>query len=149
MRREQEPNFAPQLDRYWKSAGQLSEKVKHHVYVRRQTRICTTWPSFPFTCPLLFIISAHKLVVSRNFLSIRIVLSSFYLLICYFEKFSTWIWRLPFAVCDVKLPNFTRLRYGVGKHNTKIFFFLFLNFNTVLSDSAPENFANIWQTKWN
>ena len=27
--------------------------------------------------------------------------------------------------CDVKLPNFTRLRYGVGKHNTKIFFFFF------------------------
>ena len=26
---------------------------------------------------------------------------------------------------DVKLPNFTRLRYGVGKHNTKIFFFFF------------------------
>ena len=39
----------------------------------------------------------HKLVVSCNFLSIRIVLSCFYLLIFYFEKFSTWIWRLPFA----------------------------------------------------
>ena len=33
-----------------------------------------------------------------QFLSIRIVLSCFYLLIFYFEKFSTWIWRLPFAV---------------------------------------------------
>ena len=22
-------------------------EVKHHVYVKRQTRICTTWPSFP------------------------------------------------------------------------------------------------------
>ena len=42
-------------------------EIKDHVYVRRQTRICTTWPSFPFTCSLLFIISAHKLVVSRNF----------------------------------------------------------------------------------
>ena len=31
----------------------------------------------------------HKLVVSRNFLSIRIFLSCFYPLICYFEKFST------------------------------------------------------------
>ena len=41
-----------------------------------------------FTCRLLFIISAHKLV-SRNFLSIRIVLSRFYMLIFYFEKFPT------------------------------------------------------------
>ena len=40
----------------------------------------------------------HKLVVSRNFLSIRIVLSCFYLLIFYFEKFLTWIYCLPFAV---------------------------------------------------
>ena len=36
------------------------------------TSICTTWPSFPFACRLLFIISTHKLVVSPNFLSIRI-----------------------------------------------------------------------------
>ena len=34
-----------------------------------KTRICTTWPSFPIICRLLFIISTHKLVVSRNFLS--------------------------------------------------------------------------------
>ena len=73
-------------------------EVNYHVYVKCQTRICTTWPSFPFTCRLLFIISSHRLVVLRNFLSIRIVLSCFYLLIFYFEKFSTGIWRLPFAV---------------------------------------------------
>ena len=80
-------------------------EVKHHVYVKRQTRICTTWPSFAFSCRLLFIISTDKFVVSRNFLSTRIVLSCFYLLIFYFEKFSTWLWRLPFAVY-VK-PNLT------------------------------------------
>ena len=52
-----------------------------------------------FTCRLLFIISTHKLVVYYAiFLSTRIVVSWFYLLIFYFEKFSTWIWRLPFAV---------------------------------------------------
>ena len=39
----------------------------------------------------------------------------------------------------MKLLNFTRLLYGVGK----------LNLNMVLSDSTPENFANIWQIKWN
>ena len=50
--------------------------------------------------------SAHKLVVSRNFLFIRIVLSCFCPLIFYFEKFSIWIWRLPFAVCvKLKLSN--------------------------------------------
>ena len=32
-----------------------------------------------------------------QFLSVRIVLSCFYLLIFYFEKFSTWIWRLPYT----------------------------------------------------
>ena len=55
--------------------GWVNREVKHHVYVKRQTRICTTWPSFSFTCRLLFIISTHKLVVSP----IRIVLSCFYL----------------------------------------------------------------------
>ena len=34
-------------------------------------------------------VSKHKLVVSSNFLSIRIVLSCFYQLIFYFENFST------------------------------------------------------------
>ena len=28
--------------------------------------------------------------------------------------------------CDMKFPNFTRFLYGVGKHNTKVVFFLFL-----------------------
>ena len=44
--------------------------------------ICTTWPRFPFTCILLFISSTHKLVVSRNFVSMRIVLNVF---ICSFS----------------------------------------------------------------
>ena len=37
----------------------ISREVKHHVYVKRQTQ------SFPFACRLLFIISTHKLVISR------------------------------------------------------------------------------------
>ena len=76
----------------------LIREVKHHVCVKQQTRIRTTWPSFLFTCRLLFILSMPKLVVSRNFFSIKIVLSCFYLLFFYFEKFSTPTWRLPFAV---------------------------------------------------
>ena len=35
----------------------LIKEVNHHFYVQRQTQICTTWPSFPFTCRLLFIFS--------------------------------------------------------------------------------------------
>ena len=121
----------------------VNREVKHHVYVKQRTQICTTWQSSPFTCRLLFIISGvswccgnycllafvlwcgycsvsfqsfvlrhwcpqhqettiistHKLVVSRNFLTKRIVLSCFYLLIFYFAKFSTWIQRLPYTWC--------------------------------------------------
>ena len=81
-------------------------EVKHHVCVKRQTRICTTCANFLFYLSLTFIISTPKLV-----LSIRIVLSSFYLLIFYFEKFSTWVWRLPFGLY-VKLKFSTvRLKY--------------------------------------
>ena len=37
-------------------------EVKHHVYVKRQTRICTSWSSFLFTCRLLLIISTHTII---------------------------------------------------------------------------------------
>ena len=43
----------------------------------------------PLTFRLVFISSTYKLVVSRNFLSIRIVLSCLYLLSFYFDKLST------------------------------------------------------------
>ena len=66
---------------------------------RSSHKICRLLSSPPdqvfpaFTCRfVLFIICTHILVVSRNFLSIRIA-------VFYFEKFSTWIWRLLFAVC--------------------------------------------------
>ena len=42
-------------------------EFKLHAYVKRQTRNCTTWPSFPLTCRLLSIISTHKSVFSSNF----------------------------------------------------------------------------------
>ena len=71
-------------------------EVKHHVYVKRQTPICTTWLSFLFTGRLLFIISTPTLVVSRNFLSVRNVLSCFYLLILLFWEILNL--NLTFAV---------------------------------------------------
>ena len=64
------------------SAYSINREVKHHVYVKRQMWICTTWSSFHPLCHLLFIISRHKLVVSCNFLSIRIFLAVF---ICSFS----------------------------------------------------------------
>ena len=56
------------------------------------------WSSFPFNCRLLFISSSKKISIFTPFLSIRVVLDSFCRLIFYSEKFSTWMWRLPFAV---------------------------------------------------
>ena len=44
----------------------LIREVKHHVCVKRQTRVCTTWPSFTITCRLPFFVSTHKLVSSSN-----------------------------------------------------------------------------------
>ena len=41
------------------------ERLSIHIYIKRQMQNCTMWPSFPFTCYLLFVISTHKLVVSR------------------------------------------------------------------------------------
>ena len=35
------------------------KEVKHHVYVKRQTRICTTWPSFPFASRLYCSLFLH------------------------------------------------------------------------------------------
>ena len=99
---------------YWKKkipfkvTGALLERrsITFTSNVKQQTRRCTTWPSFPITCRLLFIISRDKLVDSRNFLSIRILLSCFYLFIFYVEKFSTWIWRLPFSLFCQCCPAF-------------------------------------------
>ena len=35
-------------------------EIKIHVYVKRQTWICTTWRSFPLNYRLLFITSTQK-----------------------------------------------------------------------------------------
>ena len=83
------------------SISHVIREVKHHVCVKWHTQICTTWSSFLFTCRLLFIISTKKLVVSRDFLSIRIALS------CFFPAHFLF-WEIPnlnltFAVC--RLPS--------------------------------------------
>ena len=48
------------------------------------------------------------------------------------------------------LISSTRLMEKVKKKKTETYFLcLSLTLDTVLSDSTPENFANIWQIKWN
>lgn len=47
-----------------------------------------------------------------------------------------------FFSSDMEIPNFMHLLYGFSEHSTKISFF-FPHSGAVLSDSAPENFANI------
>ena len=69
-----------------------------------------------WACRLRFIISTRNLVVSRNFLSIRIVLSFFYQPVSYFEKCLTWIWRLPFAVYGKRKVSIKRFSRKLG-HN--------------------------------
>ena len=73
-------------------------EIKSHVYTKWQTWICTTSPSFPLSCHLLFNYFYSKISSFMPVLSIRIVLHSFYLLIFYSEKFLTWIWSLLFVV---------------------------------------------------
>ena len=76
----------------------VNREIKIHVYAKGQTWICTTWPSFSLNCRKLFITSIKKIGSFTPVLYIRIVLDSFYLLILFSEKFSTWICRLPFGV---------------------------------------------------
>ena len=56
-----ELNLYYECMKFLKEIKEIKE-VKHHVYVKRQTRICTTWSSFPFTCHLLFIITTHTII---------------------------------------------------------------------------------------
>ena len=77
-----------------------NREVKHHVYGKREFV-----PPDPFCCRLLFIISTHNLVVSRNFLSIRVVFAVF---ICSFSilrnsQFESDVCRLPYTLSFISL----------------------------------------------
>ena len=125
-------------------------EVKHHVYVKRQKRICTTWPIFPFTCRLLFIISTHKYVVSRNFLSIKNFWAVF---IC---SFSTWIWCLPFAVyVKLKLSNIIVILVKYSREKKRAYLCSYIYLLTyviiILMEPKPKEFSYLAENshKWN
>ena len=60
-------------------------------------------PNFPLNCRLLELFILYSKICSFTpVFFIRTVLDSFYLVIFYLEKFSTWIRRMLFAIC--RLP---------------------------------------------
>ena len=60
-----------------RSSFDVTREVKHHVYVKRQTRICTPWPSF--NCKLFTVNYFYtKMSGFTPVLSTRIVLDSFF-----------------------------------------------------------------------
>ena len=75
-----------------------NREINIHVYAKRQTWICTTWPSFTLIFRLLFIASTQNIssfmpvLLHRN--RSRLFLSAYFL----FWEFSTLVWRLLFAV---------------------------------------------------
>ena len=77
--------------------GWVIGEIKNHVYGKRQRNLYHVTKFYVF---LSFTVHYFCTKISRfsRVLSIRFVLGCFYLLIFYFEKFSTSIWRLPFAV---------------------------------------------------
>ena len=65
---------------------------------RRQTQTCSTWQSFLFTSRLLTCSFLHlNWQFHTQFFIDKNCVELFYLLIFYFEKFSTWICRLPYT----------------------------------------------------
>ena len=87
---------------FWQKAsperGEKEQKEKKQTNKNNRFRVCATWPSFPFTCLQVLFTSTKKIRRLVLFSSLRIVFDCVYLLIFYFEKFSTWVYVLLFAV---------------------------------------------------
>ena len=84
-------------------------EIKIHIYAKRQTLICTAWPSFPLKCHLLLITFTHKKSSLMPVLSIRIVSGQF--LSAYFLFWEILNLNLLFAVnVTVNLSNMEKER---------------------------------------
>ena len=82
-------------------------------------RLCAVWPSFPFTCCLLIIILTHNLVVSRNFSSIRMLLSAHLLLWEILNLNLTFALYVMLKLSKVFLSNKV---YCLGLHKSRVCF---------------------------
>ena len=90
-----------------------TDRLANRVYGKRQSWICTTWPRFPLTCRLLFILTARKSVDSHQFYTEELFEP---VLTC---SFSIWEFlNLPFAV-NVTLKVFTNETFHQHKRNKK------------------------------
>ena len=85
-----------QTETLTKQATRERERTNRQGKGERKKRFyrITSWPDFPFTCHFQSILWKRIYQLHINISSIRISLHSFF----YFEKSSTWNWRLPFAV---------------------------------------------------
>ena len=96
------------------SVSRLHPAIESRVYGKRQTANVNLYQKTKFSLYASFTVhySFSKMSSFTPVLSLKTVLDSFYLLIFYLEKFSTWKWRLPFAV-DVTL-NFSNITIAWG-----------------------------------
>ena len=119
-------------DLYWENKTYKLKRsvreVKHHVTynVKRKFVPHDHVSPLQYICRLLFIILTHKYVVSLNFLSIIIVLSSFYF--SHFLFCEILNLNLTFAVCSIhkayrKYNNKEEKRSSVLKHSIATVFF--------------------------
>ena len=86
--------------------------MKHHVYVKRQTRICIMWPTFLFTCRLPLIISTPKLMVSRTFFIHKNCFQPF--LSAHFLFWEIHNSNLTFAVCRLPFAVYVKLKLPIS-----------------------------------
>ena len=84
-----------------------------------------------------------KLVVSCCFLSFWSFMTKKYFVPKHWVSFENMSARWNFLISRARFMEY------VSASKNGLFLFLFLNLDTVLSGSTPENFANIRQIKWN
>ena len=100
-------------DKYLKKGTNLKTIERLRVMFMANSKHEFVPPNQVFPLLVITVLYLYKKVSClMPVLSITIVSSCFYLLIFYFEKFSTWIWHLPFAIS---------LTLNLSKYNNKIY----------------------------
>ena len=102
----------------YQSRATNDREITFHVYSKTADvnlyHVTKFSPYFPFTLYCFY----TKISSFMPVLTIGIVRDCFYLLIFYSEKFSTWVWRLPFAVnVNLNLSNLSWLFFAKRDYN--------------------------------